>query len=157
MPRFAIAPLGLTTEGSNKFKLKGWKCYLKNYSVLSFPQATLERSNWESSRTILQFLPSFVAGHARAGAGRLTFHRNLVQYTAVMYIGPPARPLGRAIGGRYASGNPILLSDVPERGLSATLCPAAGPPRRSSHRPATTQSIHCRQPQLADFQPDTQT
>ena len=29
MPRFAIAPLGLTTEGSTKFKLKGWKCYLK--------------------------------------------------------------------------------------------------------------------------------
>jgi len=29
VPRFAIAPLGLTTEGSTKFKLKGWKCYLK--------------------------------------------------------------------------------------------------------------------------------
>ena len=29
MPRFAIAPLGLTTEGSTKFKLKGWKRYLK--------------------------------------------------------------------------------------------------------------------------------
>ena len=29
MPRFAIAPLGLTTEGSTKFKLKVWKCYLK--------------------------------------------------------------------------------------------------------------------------------
>jgi len=29
MPRFAIAPLGLTTEGSTKFKLKGCKCYLK--------------------------------------------------------------------------------------------------------------------------------
>ena len=29
MPRFAIAPLGLTTEGSTKFKLKGWKWYLK--------------------------------------------------------------------------------------------------------------------------------
>jgi len=28
-----LAPLGLTTEGSTKFKLKGWKCYLKNYSV----------------------------------------------------------------------------------------------------------------------------
>jgi len=29
VPRSAIAPLGLTTEGSTKFKLKGWKCYLK--------------------------------------------------------------------------------------------------------------------------------
>jgi len=29
VPRFAIAPLGLTTEGNTKFKLKGWKCYLK--------------------------------------------------------------------------------------------------------------------------------
>jgi len=29
VPRFAIAPLNLTTEGSTKFKLKGWKCYLK--------------------------------------------------------------------------------------------------------------------------------
>jgi len=29
VPCFAIAPLGLTTEGSTKFKLKGWKCYLK--------------------------------------------------------------------------------------------------------------------------------
>ena len=29
MPRFAIAPLGLTTEGSTKFKPKGWKWYLK--------------------------------------------------------------------------------------------------------------------------------
>jgi len=29
VPRFAIAPLGLTTEGSTKFKPKGWQCYLK--------------------------------------------------------------------------------------------------------------------------------
>ena len=29
VPRFAIAPLGLTTEGSTKVKLKGWKWYLK--------------------------------------------------------------------------------------------------------------------------------
>jgi len=29
VPRFAIAPLGLTTEGSTKFKLKGWKYYIK--------------------------------------------------------------------------------------------------------------------------------
>ena len=29
MPRFAIAPLGLTTEGSTKFKPKGWKRYVK--------------------------------------------------------------------------------------------------------------------------------
>jgi len=29
VPRSAIAPLGLTTEGSTKFKLKGWKCHLK--------------------------------------------------------------------------------------------------------------------------------
>jgi len=29
VPRFAIAPLGLTTEGSTKFKPKGWKRYLK--------------------------------------------------------------------------------------------------------------------------------
>jgi len=29
VPRFAIAPLGLTTEGGTKFKLKGRKCYLK--------------------------------------------------------------------------------------------------------------------------------
>ena len=27
MPRSPIAPLGLTTEGGTKFKLKGWKCY----------------------------------------------------------------------------------------------------------------------------------
>jgi len=29
VPRFAVAPLGLTTEGNTKFKVKGWKCYLK--------------------------------------------------------------------------------------------------------------------------------
>jgi len=28
VPRFSISPLGLT-EGSTKFKLKGWKCYRK--------------------------------------------------------------------------------------------------------------------------------
>ena len=27
MPRSAVAPLGLTTEGGTKFKLKDWKCY----------------------------------------------------------------------------------------------------------------------------------
>jgi len=34
VPRFAIAPLGLTTEGSTKFKLKGWKCYPKKLQCL---------------------------------------------------------------------------------------------------------------------------
>jgi len=34
VPRFAIAPLGLTTEGSTKFKLKGWKCYFKKITVV---------------------------------------------------------------------------------------------------------------------------
>jgi len=29
VPRFAIAPLGLKTEGSTEFKPKGWKRYLK--------------------------------------------------------------------------------------------------------------------------------
>jgi len=29
VPRSTIAPLGLTTEGGLKFKLKGWKCYIK--------------------------------------------------------------------------------------------------------------------------------
>jgi len=29
VPRSAIAPLGLTTEGGTKFKLKDWKCYPK--------------------------------------------------------------------------------------------------------------------------------
>ena len=38
MPRFAIAPLGLTTEGSTKFKLKGSKCYLKKLQCTSFVQ-----------------------------------------------------------------------------------------------------------------------
>ena len=38
MPRFAIAPLGLTTEGSTKFKPKGWKCYLKKLQFGRFPQ-----------------------------------------------------------------------------------------------------------------------
>ena len=34
MPRFAIAPLGLTTEGSTKIKLKGWKWYLKKLQCI---------------------------------------------------------------------------------------------------------------------------
>jgi len=34
VPCFAIAPLGLTTEGSTKFKLKGWKCYLKKLQCI---------------------------------------------------------------------------------------------------------------------------
>jgi len=45
VPRFAIAPLGLTeTEGSTKFKLKGWKCHLKNYSVGTLGDRALEPS-----------------------------------------------------------------------------------------------------------------
>ena len=34
MPRFAISPLGLTTEGSTKFKPKGWKRYLKKLQCI---------------------------------------------------------------------------------------------------------------------------
>ena len=36
MPRFAIAPLGFTTEGSTKYKLKGWKGYLKKLQCCAF-------------------------------------------------------------------------------------------------------------------------
>ena len=38
MPRFAVAPLGLTTEVSTKFKLKGWKCYLKKLQCEKFKE-----------------------------------------------------------------------------------------------------------------------
>jgi len=40
VPRFAIAPLGLTMEGSTKFKLKGWKCYSKKLQCVKNNQNT---------------------------------------------------------------------------------------------------------------------
>ena len=46
MPRFAIAPLGLTTEGSTKFKPKGWKRYLKKLQC-GFPKKGVKNSWFE--------------------------------------------------------------------------------------------------------------
>jgi len=52
VPRFAIAPLGLTTEGSTKFKLKGWKCYLKKLRcIVKAGVAITPRQRVLSSRT----------------------------------------------------------------------------------------------------------
>jgi len=34
VPRSAVAPLGLTTEGDTKVKLKGWKCYPKKLQCI---------------------------------------------------------------------------------------------------------------------------
>ena len=42
MPRFAIAPLGLTTEGSTKFKPKVWQCYLKKLQCAAITENTTE-------------------------------------------------------------------------------------------------------------------
>ena len=62
MPRFAIAPLGLTTEGSTKFKLKGWKCYLKNLQCIIMPASP---SCWTSFSTQHDNIP--VRDDSRAG------------------------------------------------------------------------------------------
>jgi len=42
LPRSAISPLGLTTEGSTKFKPKGWKCYLKKLQCTCFGSYQVE-------------------------------------------------------------------------------------------------------------------
>ena len=45
MPRFAIAPLGLT-EGSTKFRLKGWKCYLKKLQCIVWTSYRIHPNRW---------------------------------------------------------------------------------------------------------------
>jgi len=53
VPRFAIAPLGLTTEGSTKFKLKGWKCYRKKLQWTCYFHT---KNRWEFLNTGIAFL-----------------------------------------------------------------------------------------------------
>ena len=66
MPRFAIAPLGLTTEGSTKFKLKGWKCYLKNYSVGPVKTGSFNQSAKEVLRSRKDGVTTKLSTHSQA-------------------------------------------------------------------------------------------
>jgi len=54
VPRFAIAPLGLTTEGSIKFKPKGWKRYLKKLQCLGeewWSERSADKKRWIIKRS----------------------------------------------------------------------------------------------------------
>jgi len=53
VPRSAVAPLGLTTEGGTKFKLKGWKCYPKKLQC---------RGNWSEVGTRTRKKPWYCLG-----------------------------------------------------------------------------------------------
>jgi len=54
VPRFAIVPLGLTTEGSTKFKLKGWKFFLKKIQWRMCCTASGEHPHPKRWETFLQ-------------------------------------------------------------------------------------------------------
>ena len=64
MPRFAIAPLGLTTEGSTKFKPKGWKCYLKK---LQWKGENISPSKFDSVMYVLVSIHMLAPLTAAAG------------------------------------------------------------------------------------------
>ena len=77
MPRFAIAPLGLATEGSTKLKPKGWKRYLKKL------QCRLSSAQLGSAETKRVMVPS-------VASTRLTFP-TLITWSSLFYFPRPYR------------------------------------------------------------------
>jgi len=107
VPRFAIAPLGLTTEGSTKFKLKGWKCYLK-------------KLQWSRSRNFDKLYISFHLGGGNSSWkelwARLIRHKpNPIRGWVCVKMSRAARFVSIVRPGLY------WLPAVPWRPLSPTL------------------------------------
>jgi len=69
VPRFSIAPLGLTTEGSTKFKPKGWKRYLKKLQCTVLIKIKKLNNSYYSTKTNLNWLKTYWRKHKRRQHG----------------------------------------------------------------------------------------
>jgi len=114
--RFAIAPLGLTTEGSTKFKLKGWKCYLKKLQCrqIGFNSGGGERDlvtiapdkEKKSAHTRLRHRLSTKTGRRDAEKCPLSHQFRFVQVNLTLYfsLSGDAKRSGRTIALREIHG-----------------------------------------------------
>jgi len=83
VPRFAIAPLGLTTEGSTKFKPKGWKCYLKKLQCwFTSPNQVGETRSYLKflENAVLDFIEPCLVRLLRSYPKHESFHDRFVQF-----------------------------------------------------------------------------
>ena len=142
MPRFAIAPLGLTTEGSTKFKPKGWKRYLKKLQcrgcLLHYEKFSVTmKSTEEKYRDVFSGYEERILLLEKQVALKHIFTRRAAKFERTAPISPGEQSAAPRQSGVTAPIRRVVRSGRCGRWQAAVDWSAGYPPRRAAALGAT--------------------